>query len=181
MYHMTMKYLLIILLAFISPLSSASWGASSAEGWCYEKDIIYPNGMFGQWSNKRQKSSHEISRIFQFGKDTLSQRPSDMLYGLAYLEILVNELCMDRHNPEAVKSQRKIQGIVDDLRRSLGLSKSISRQKIVNIYWSTGRLLSLANVQKLEVDENQKERIMVIKEAKAALKAALKEFKKDEK
>ena len=137
--------------------------------------------MFGQFSNKRQKSSHEISRIFQFGKDTLSQRPSDMLYGLAYLEIMVNELCMDRNNPETTKSRKKIQGIVDDLRQSLGLSMSMSRQKMVNIYWSTGRLLSLANVQKLEVDENQKEKITVIKEAKAALKAALKEFKKNEK
>ena len=52
---------------------------------------------------------------------------------------------------------------------------------MVNIYWSTGRLLSLANIQKLEVDEKQKEKIIVIKEAKAALKAALKEFKKNEK
>ena len=90
--------------------------------------------MFGQFSNKRQKSSHEISRIFQFGKDTLSQRPSDMLYGLAYLEIMVNELCMDRNNPEAIKSRKKIQGIVYDLRQSLGLSMSMSRQKMVNIY-----------------------------------------------
>jgi hypothetical protein len=57
----------------------------------------------------------------------------------------------------------------------------MSRQKMVNIYWSTGRLLSLANVGKLEVDENRKEKIIIIKEAKAALKAALKEFKKDEK
>lgn len=176
-----MKSRLTIIVLLLSVISSPSWGASSAERWCYEKGIIYPNGMFGQWSNKRQKSSHEISRIFQFGKDTLSQRPSDMLYGLAYLEIMVNELCMDRHNPAAIKSQRKIQNIVGDLRQSLGLSKTMSRQKMVNIYWSTGRLLSLANVQKLEVDENQKEKIIVIKEAKAALKAALKEFKKDEK
>ena len=58
---------------------------------------------------------------------------------------------------------------------------SMSRQKMVNIYWSTGRLLSLATIQKLAVDENQKEKIIVIKEAKAALKAALKEFKKNEK
>ena len=169
--------IIVLLLSFIS---CPSWGASSAEGWCYEKGIIYPNGMFGKWGDKRQKSSHEISRIFQFGKDTLSQRPSDMLYGLAYLEIMVNELCMDRNNPEAIKSRKKIQGIVDDLRQSLGLSMSMSRQKMVNIYWSTGRLLSLANVQKLEVDEKQKEKIVVIKEAKAALKAALKEFKKNE-
>ena len=172
--HLT---IIVVLLSFIS---CPSWGASSAEGWCYEKGIIYPNGMFGKWGDKRQKSSHEISRIFQFGKDTLSQRPSDMLYGLAYLEVMVNELCMDRNNPEATKSRKKIQGIVDDLRQSLGLSLNMSRQKMVNIYWSTGRLLSLANVQKLEVDENQKEKIIVIKEAKAALKAALKEFKKNE-
>jgi Mg2+/Co2+ transporter CorB len=176
-----MKYRLVISSVLLSLLSSTSWGASSAESWCYEKGIIYPNGMFGQFSNKRQKSSHEISRIFQFGKDTLSQRPGDMLYGLAYLEIMVNELCMDRNNPEAIKSRKKIQGIVDDLRQSLGLSMSMSRQKMVNIYWSTGRLLSLANIQKLEVDEKQKEKIIVIKEAKAALKAALKEFKKNEK
>ena len=176
-----MKYLLLISLASMSLLSSTSWGASSAENWCYENGIIYPNGMFGKWSDKRQKSSQEISRIFKFGKDTLSQRPGDMLYGLAYLEIMVNELCMDRHNPAAIKSRRKIQNIVDDLRQSLGLSTSMSRQKMVNIYWSTGRLLSLANVQKLEVDEDQKEKIIVIKEAKAALKAALNEFKKYEK
>ena len=134
--------------------------------------------MFGRFSNKRQKSSYEISRIFQFGKDTLSQRPHDMLYGLAYLEIMVNELCMDRHNPAAIKSQKKLQHIVDDLRQSLGLSRNMSRQKMINIYWSTGRLLSLANVQKLKVDEKKKEKIIIIKEAKAALKAALTEFKK---
>lgn len=176
-----MRSRLTIIALLLSFISSPSWGASSAEGWCYEKGIIYPNGMFGKWGDKRKKSSYEISRIFQFGKDTLSQRPSDMLYGLAYLEVMVNELCMDRHDPAAIKSQRKIQNIVSDLRQSLGLSKSMSRQKMVNIYWSTGRLLSLANVQKLEVDEIQKEKIIVIKEAKAALKAALKEFKKDEK
>ena len=176
-----MRSHLAIIVLLLSFISSPGWGASSKESWCYEKGIIYPNGMFGKWSDKRQKSSQEISRIFKFGKDTLSQRPGDMLYGLAYLEIMVNELCKDRHNPAAIKSRRKIQNIVDDLRQSLGLSMSLSRQKMVNIYWSTGRLLSLANVQKLEVDENQKEKIIIIKEAKAALKAALKEFKKDEK
>ena len=107
-----MKSRLTIIVLLLSIISSPSWGASSAERWCYEKGIIYPNGMFGQWSNKRQKSSHEISRIFQFGKDTLSQRPSDMLYGLAYLEIMVNELCMDRHNPAAIKSQRWMKRLV---------------------------------------------------------------------
>ena len=176
-----MRTYLAIIVLLLSFISSPSWGASSTESWCYERGIIYPNGMFGKWSDKQQKSSQEISRIFKFGKDTLSQRPGDMLYGLAYLEIMVNELCKDRHNPAAIKSRRKIQNIVDNLRQSLGLSMSLSRQKMVNIYWSTGRLLSLANVQKLEVDENQKEKIIIIKEAKAALKAALKEFKKDEK
>ena len=168
-----MRSRLTIIVLLLSFISSPSWGASSAEGSCYEKGIIYPNGMFGKWGDKRTKSSHEISRIFQFGKDTLSQRPSDMLYGLAYLEVMVNELCKDRHDPAAIKSQRKIQNIVSDLRQSLGLSKSMSRQKMVNIYWSTGKLLSLAKVKKIKIDIERKQNINSVRKIKSILKTSI--------
>jgi hypothetical protein len=150
-----------------------------ADEWCYEQDIIYPNGMFGQFSDRQKNSSKEVSKIFKFGKDKLPQRPHKMLYGLAYLEVLTNELCWERHNSTALEAREDIKEIVLDLRESLGLSKDMSHQKMINIYWSTGRLLSLANVEKLSLSAEKKENITILREAKAALKLALKDAKHD--
>jgi len=152
---------------------------AQAQEWCFEKDMIYPRGMFGQWSDKSQTASNKINQIFKFGKDTLSENPARMLYGLAYLEVMVNQLCFERHNASAAQSRKKIQAIVDDLRQSLGMPSDMSRQKMINIYWSTGRLLELAQVEKLNLDESRKENIALIREAKAALKATLREAKND--
>ena len=46
--------------------------------------------MFGQFSGKQNTSIKKINKFFKFGKDTLPEKPYRMLYGLAYLEILVN-------------------------------------------------------------------------------------------
>ena len=57
----------------------------------------------------------------------------------------------------------------------------MSRQKMMNIYWSTGRLLSLANAENLNLDEERKQNIATLREAKAALKTALKDAGNDAK
>ena len=98
-----------------------------------------------------------------------------MLYGLAYLEILVNELCVDTTNYSSINARNKIEKIIIDLRVSLGLPKEMKRTKIINIYWSTGKLLELANVKKLNIKDYQKTLIKKLREAKSNLKTELKE------
>jgi len=147
--------------------------SATAEEWCYEKNLNYPNGMFGQFSHKTKVTSQKINSIFKFGKNTLSEHPERMLYGLAYLEVLMNELCFDRHNTSAVQSREKIQKVIINLRTSLGLPSDMSRQKMINIYWSTGKLLEMASVKKLQIDKTRKENIKILKEAKSILKSEL--------
>lgn len=160
--------LFAIFIAIVIPFTA------TATEWCYERNLKYPNGMFGQWEDKMQGASKHVSRIFKFGKKKLPERPGLMLQGLAYLEILVNEMCKERADGTVIRSRKKIERITNDLRESLGLPKDFSRQKIINIYWSTGELLKLATVEKIDIGETQKENIRTIREAKATLKTALK-------
>ena len=48
---------------------------------------------------------------------------------------------------------------------------------MINIYWSTGELLELAEVKKNKLSKEQKHNITILRETKAALKAALKKAK----
>ena len=98
-----------------------------------------------------------------------------MLYGLAYLEILVNELCTDVSSYSGIKARKKIEEVLIGLRETLGLPIEMKRTKIVNIYWSTGKLLELANVKKLNIKDYQKTLIKKLREAKSNLKTELKE------
>ena len=167
-----MRSLIIALLIFI-----CIHNTSQADEWCHERNFKYPNGMFGQFEGKMKGSSKQVSRIFKFGKDKLPERPGQMLQGLAYLEVLVNEMCKERTNWDIIRSREKIEKITNDLRLSLGLPLEYSRQRIVNIYWSTGELLKLATVEKLPIDEKRKNNIHTLREAKAALKTALRKAK----
>ena len=63
------------------------------------------------------------------------------------------------------------------MRSSLGLPQKFTRQKMINIYWSTGELLELAEVKKNKLSKEQKHNITILRETKAALKAALKKAK----
>ena len=58
-----------------------------------------------------------------------------------------------------------------------GLPQKFTRQKMINIYWSTGELLELAEVKKNKLSKEQKHNITILRETKAALKAALKKAK----
>ena len=153
---------------------------SFAAGWCYERDLNYPPGMFGQFNDKLKTSSNQINKYFKFGKELLSEKPERMLFGLAYLEVLMNELCFDRHSVAAQQSREKIEDIILGLRDSLGMPTSFSRQKAINIYWSTGQLLKLAQVEKLEIDEERKKNIDLIRLTKSSLRAALRKAQKNE-
>ncbi|MDC0227681.1 hypothetical protein OAK51_04195 [Alphaproteobacteria bacterium] len=141
---------------------------------CYEKEISYPKEMFGQFSEKQKKSIKKIDEFFKYGKDTLSEKPYRMLYGLAYLEILVNELCTDVTNYSGIEARKKIEKVLIDLRDTLGLPTKMKRTKIINIYWSTGKLLELAKVKKLNVKDAKLELIKKLREAKSELKRELK-------
>ena len=147
---------------------------ANAADWCYERNLQYPEGMFGQFNDKKKTASKKVNEIFKFGKDKLAERPARMVQGLAYLEVLVNEMCFIRHNPSVDMSRKKIERIVLDLRASLGLPQKFTRQKMINIYWSTGKLLELAEVEKNKLTKEQRQNITTLREAKAALKAALK-------
>lgn len=169
----------IRLILFSTILLIGSNQVSAAE-WCYERDLNYPSGMFGQFNDKLKTSSNQISKYFKFGKDLLSEKPERMLFGLAYLEVLMNELCFDRHSVAAEQSREKIEDIILGLRESLGIPTSFSRQKAINIYWSTGQLLKLAQVEKLEIDEERKKNIDLIRLTKSSLKSALRKAQKNE-
>lgn len=161
-------------LVLISPFTAV------AKEWCYERNIKYPNGMFGQFEGKMKGSSKQVTRIFKFGKEKLPERPGQMLHGLAYLEVLVNEMCKERTDWKVIRSREKIEKVTNELRDSLGLPNDFSRQKIINIYWSTGELLKLANVEKLTVSEKEKNNMQTLREAKAFLKTALKKARDDD-
>ena len=133
--------------------------------------------MFGQFNDKKKTASKKINETFKFGKDKLPEQPAKMLQGLAYLEVLVNEMCLVRHDSAVDLSRKKIEKVVLDLRDSLGLPKKFTRQKMINIYWSTGELLELAEVKKNKLSKEQKHNITILRETKAALKAALKKAK----
>ena len=163
-----------ILLVFVNPFTVV------AKEWCYERNIKYPNGMFGQYEGKMKGSSEQVTRIFKFGKEKLPERPGQMLHGLAYLEVLVNEMCKERTDWKVIRSREKIEKVINELRDSLGLPNDFTRQKIINIYWSTGELLKLANVEKLNISEKEKNNMQILREAKAFLKTALKKARDDE-
>jgi len=148
-----------------------------ASEWCYERDLEYPKGMFGQFNDKKKTASKKVNETFKFGKDKLPERPAKMLQGLAYLEVLVNEMCFVRHDAAVDLSRKKIEKVVLDLRGSLGLPQKFTKQKMINIYWSTGELLELAEVKKNKLSKEQKHNITILRETKAALKAALKKAK----
>ncbi len=140
---------------------------------CYEK-ISYPKEMFGQFSNKQKTSIRKIEKFFKFGKKSLPEKPFRMLYGLAYLEILVNELCTDVTNYSGIQARKKISKVLLDLRNTLGLPSEMKRTKIINIYWSTGKLLELAKVTKIDVNEPKLKVIEKIRMVKSELKKELK-------
>ena len=56
-----------------------------ASEWCYERDLEYPKGMFGQFNEKKKTASKKVNESFKFGKDKLPERPAKMLQGLAIL------------------------------------------------------------------------------------------------
>ena len=56
---------------------------------------------------------------------------------------MVNQLCKDKHNFDAIKAKDKIVDITDNIRETLGLSIEMKQVEIYNIY-CTGKLLSLA-------------------------------------
>ena len=76
---------------------------------CYERGISYPKEMYGQFSDKQRTSIKKIDRFFKHGKDTLQEKRYRMLYVLAYLEILANELCSDVTNYSGIKARKKIE------------------------------------------------------------------------
>ena len=168
-----MKYFLILIVVIFSNFFNSYFAFSKND--CYEK-LSYPPGMFGVFQNKMTTSTQEIQRIFVFGKKNIKEKPKDMLFGLAYLEVMVNQLCEDEHNFDAIKAKDKIVHITDGIRESLGLPIDIKRTKIINIYWSTGKLLSLASVKKIEIDESRKKSINLIREIKSLLKRSIKSY-----
>jgi len=161
-----------LLLAISINILLANSALSSSN--CYEKEISYPKEMFGEFSGKQKTSIKKINKFFKHGKDLLPEKPYRMLYGLAYLEILVNELCTDVTNYSGIKARKKIEEVLIDLRNTLGLPTKMKRTKIVNIYWSTGKLLELAKVKKLDIDDSKLEYIKMLREVKAELKKELK-------
>lgn len=92
---------------FFSTILLISSNQSFAAEWCYERDLNYPAGMFGQFNDKLKTSSNQINKYFKFGKDLLSEKPERMLFGLAYLEAPMNELSFDRHSVAAQQSREK--------------------------------------------------------------------------
>jgi hypothetical protein len=167
------RILLRLFSGVILVLVVMSTNAKAEEQWCYEKDISYPSEMFGQFSHKLKTASKKFNRTFTHNKEKLSQRPAEMLKGLAYLEVLVNELCFDRHNMQGQSARRKIEDVVVNLRTTLGLPSEMTRTKIINIYWSMGRVLELAEVEEITIDGSRKKTIRELRSLKSSLKSAL--------
>ena len=171
-YHLAKKIFLcfVILIIFFSKSVFAGKKISSKD--CYQK-ISYPTKMIGQFQNKTSKSIREIQRIFVFGKNKIQKKPSDMLFGLSYLELIINQLCEQMHDSQAILNRIKIEKIVLDLRESLGIPLDMDRSKVINIYWSTGKLLALAKVEKISVNTERQRNIELIRKAKSQLRTTI--------
>ena len=141
---------------------------------CYKK-ISYPIDMFGALENKTNKSIREIQKVFVFGKNKLQEKPHSMLFGLAYLEVMINQLCEDMHNVQGILTKKKLETVVNDIRKSMGISEFMERSKVINIYWSTGKLLTLANIKIINIDEERKQNINSVREIKSMLRTLIKE------
>ena len=165
------SFIIIFVLIFFYPKFGFSFIKISSQD-CYQK-ISYPSNMFGQFQNKTNKSLREIQRIFVFGKNKIQEKPSDMLFGLSYLELIINQLCEQMHDSQAIMNRIKIEKIVMDLRRSLGIPEEMQRSKVINIYWSTGKLLDLAKVEKLPIDEERQKNIQLLRKAKSQLRMSI--------
>ena len=156
-----------------SLISNSSESIITSEN-CYQ-NISYPREMFGSLENKTNKSIREIQKVFVFGKNKLQEMPNRLLFGLAYLEVMINQLCEDMHNIQGISTRKKLENVVNDIRDSMGISKTMDRSKIVNIYWSTGKLLSLAKIEKLNIDKIRKKNVNSVREIKSMLKSKIKE------
>ena len=73
------------------------------------------------FQNKMTTSTQEIQRIFVFGKEKLKEKPKDMLFGLAYLEVMVNQLCETNIILMQSKQKIKIVDITDNIRDRLAV------------------------------------------------------------
>ena len=164
-------FIILTLLMFFNPKVGFSFNQISSQD-CYQK-ISYPSKMFGQFQGKTNKSIREIQRIFVFGKNKIQEKPSDMLFGLSYLELIINQLCEQMHDSQAITNRIKIEKIVMDLRKSLGIPEDMERSKVINIYWSTGKLLNLAKVEKLTIDEERQKNIQLLRKAKSQLRMSI--------
>lgn len=168
--------ILSITLIFTLTTSLIFFNSSAiSSDWCYEKNTIPPNGMFGRFNDKQRTASKKINKIFKFNKEKLPERPASMLQGLAYLEILVNEMCFTRNNPTLDESRKKIEKIANNIRESLGMPLDFSRKQMIDIYWSTNKLLQSAKIKKTKISQEKKEIINLLRKTKASLKLALKE------
>ena len=54
-----------------------------------------------------------------------------MLFGLSYLELIINQLCEQMRNSQAIMNRIKIEKIVIDLRKSFGISEDMQRSKVL--------------------------------------------------
>ena len=167
-------FCLLIVLILINPKVTFALNVISSQN-CYQK-ISYPAKMFSQFQSKTSKSIRKIQSIFVFGKNRIQEKPSDMLFGLAYLELIINQLCEQMHDSQAIMNRIKIEKIVIDLRKSLGIPLDMQRSKVINIYWSTGKLLALAKVEKLYVDLQRQKNIELIRKAKSELRSSIKSY-----
>ena len=163
-------FILITISLFFYPKIVFSFNEISSKC-CYQK-ISYPSNMFGQFQSKTNKSIREIQRIFVFGKNKIQEKPSDMLFGLSYLELIINQLCEQMHDSQAIMNRIKIEKIVMDLRNSLGIPEDMQRSKVINIYWSTGKLLNCKK-RKTTIDEKRQKNIQLLRKAKSQLRIQL--------
>ena len=77
------------------------------------------------------------------------------------------------HDAQAILNRIKIQKIVLNLRESLGIPMDMDRSKVINIYWSTGKLLALAKIEKISVNAERQKNIELIRKAKSQLKTSI--------
>ena len=81
------------------------------------------------------------------------------------------------HDSQAIMNRIKIEKIVIDLRKSFGIPDDMQRSKVINIYWSTGKLLNLAKVEKLDIDEERQKNIQLLRKAKSQLRMSIMSYK----
>ncbi len=129
----------------------------------YEKFEL-PEGMLGPMQNKLRQSADRVLTRFVKKKRSLSQYPGKAIKGMAYFEVLYNELLYDpSFEVDLLKDIHKGK---QSFRDAFGFSSLLSITDATYRYWVLGELLDQGKVEDVFVEKDLLERKVLLRDFK---------------